>query len=297
MHRQRSSRSFAHWVRKREAERFCGAHRAKRFVFQQQERHQFAVAASRLQRLIAQIWIPFRGQVEFCLLQSEIGKRRAFPDFAVMQLIAPGLADFPALPRLTVFEWKHRGAKIPIASCPPLMRGTKLNQRAVIAPPAVKECKHGAQAFPVSLAVVMDRQRKAGIAGCGDRLGQAGVPVQEEAVCHDAYVRLRPMPSDQRDEFAKPRMDSRLAAKQIELLDGYPAAPLRHPAIGFREVEISPMPMIGIMRAAFAGQVAGVRHMQFQRSTVGRPTRTLSVRRAVLKTLLASATTKSDTPM
>lgn len=188
-----------------------------------------------------------------------------------MQLIAPGLADFPALPRPTVFEWKHRGAEIPIASCPALMRGANLNPRAMIAPPAVKERQHGAQAFRVSLAVVMDRQRKAGVAGGGDRLGQAGVPVQEKAIGYDAYVGLRPMPSDQRDEFAKPRMDRRLAAKQIKVRDGHPAAPRRHPAIGLREVEISPMPLIGIMRAAFAGQVAGVRDMQFQPFNRGAP--------------------------
>ena len=85
--------------------------------------------------------------------------------------------------------------------------------------------------------------------------------MQQKAVGDDADARLRPMPSHQRHEFGQPGMDRRLAAEQVKMPDVEAAAPSRHPALGLRQIEIATVAVIGIVRAALAGQIASVRDM------------------------------------
>src|SRR3981081_4632277 len=59
-------------------------------------------------------------------------------------------------------------------------------------------------------------------------------------------------------------MNGRFAAEKIEFIDRQPIAPGLHPTIGLGEVEITAVPVIGIVTAAIASQMAGVGHMQFE---------------------------------
>ena len=56
-------------------------------------------------------------------------------------------------------------------------------------------------------------------------------------------------------------MDRRLAAEQVKMPDVEAATPSRHPALGLRQIEIATVAVVGIVRAALAGQIASVRDM------------------------------------
>jgi hypothetical protein len=57
-------------------------------------------------------------------------------------------------------------------------------------------------------------------------------------------------------------MNRRLTAEQIEFVWSEPIAPCLYPAICLCQVQIAAVPVIGIVTAALAGQIAGVGRMR-----------------------------------
>ena len=88
------------------------------------------------------------------------------------------------------------------------------------------------------------------------------MPVQEKAVGHDTNARERPILPYEGDKFGKLGVNGRLAPEQNKFLRNEPIAPRSHPAARRSQIQISNVAVVGIVRAAFTDEIAGMGHMQ-----------------------------------
>lgn len=93
---------------------------------------------------------------------------------------------------------------------------------------------------------------------------QVGMPMQKKAIGADAYDRFRPMPPRETGEIRQIRMNRGLTAQKMKFIYGRTRTPGTHPMIGVRYAHVTVMIVVGIMRAAFTCQVAGMRNVKLQ---------------------------------
>ena len=68
--------------------------------------------------------------------------------------------------------------------------------------------------------------------------------MQKKTVGDDPDQSLRPVLPDQRHECRKVWMDGRFTAEKTEFVDGDSTAPLCHPAIRYRRIEVASVAVV-----------------------------------------------------
>jgi hypothetical protein len=68
----------------------------------------------------------------------------------------------------------------------------------------------------------------------------------------------------ERDKLGELRVNRRFAAEERENSRAHPLIPESHPPVGLRQGDDAFVPVIGIMRATLAGQIAGVGEVNLQ---------------------------------
>jgi len=92
---------------------------------------------------------------------------------------------------------------------------------------------------------------------------------KKKAVGNDQNPCVRPVRADERDELHKIWVDGWFAPQEHQFASITPSAPVRQPSIGRIQVEMAPVSVVGVMRAAFTSKVAGMRDVHFQTRDMG----------------------------
>ena len=199
------------------------------------------------------------------MLQIQVGQRSAFVEFPVKQLWAIFCAAIlPALPRLPVVEWGHGRAKAAISPRPFGKGWVEFDADAVVASPAGEQFKDGLELRLILRRLVVDREKDGGVGIVPEDCGKLWVTMEKKTIGHEAKGGVGPVLSRQGNKLRELRMNRRLPTEQGKNLRSHPPIPKLHPAVGFLEGDDAFVPVIGIMRATLARQIAGVDKVDFQ---------------------------------
>jgi len=143
----------------------------------------------------------------------------------------------------------------------------------VVSNPAVYQFQSRPHFLLVFRRIGVNRDIETGITVLFQNDGQEWVSLKEKTVCHNLQVRPGPTPARQRHKLRQVRMNRGFATQHGKVPGIQPVVPQAHPMFRVCQGQNSLVPLVGIMGAALACQIAGMDEMNFQVGDVPRPGR------------------------
>jgi hypothetical protein len=117
--------------------------------------------------------------------------------------------------------------------------------------------------------VVVDREHQQRVSDLRQHAGELRVAVQEEAVGDQPDLGLRPGLPREGDELRKLRVDRGLASQQHELVRIQALLPAVEPLPGLLQGDDALVPVVGVVRAEVAREIARVGNVKLKIEDVG----------------------------